>query len=42
VRTAQDALATLEDALRRPLEGPELTLTATQASAPAASEGVTR
>jgi CRISPR system Cascade subunit CasA len=42
VRTAQDALATLEDALRRPLEGPELTLTATQASAPAAGEGVTR
>ena len=42
VRTAQDALASLEDALRRPLEGPELTLTATPASPPAASEGVTR
>src|SRR5205085_10361691 len=39
VRTAQEALATLEDALRRPLEGPELTLTATLASPP---EGVTR
>jgi outer membrane protein, heavy metal efflux system len=42
VRTAQGALASLEDALRRPLEGPELTLTATLASPPAASEGVTR
>src|SRR2546430_7119112 len=38
-RTAPEALATLEDALRRPLEGPELTLTATLASPP---EGVTR
>jgi outer membrane protein TolC len=42
VRTAQDALASLEDALRRPLEGPELTLTATLASPPLATEGVAR
>jgi len=42
VRTAQDALASLEDALRRPLEGPELTLTAALASPPVANEGVTR
>jgi len=42
VRSAQEALATLEDALRRPLEGPELTLAATLASPPVANEGVTR
>jgi outer membrane protein, heavy metal efflux system len=41
VRTAQEALAALEDALRRPLEGPELTLAATLA-APPANEGVAR
>jgi len=42
VRTAQEALATLEDALRRPLEGPELTLTATLAPASVSNDGVTR
>ena len=42
VRTAQEALATLEDALRRPLEGPELTLTATLAPPPVSNDGVTR
>jgi outer membrane protein TolC len=42
LRTAQEALATLEDALRRPLEGPELTLTATLASPPVSNDGVTR
>jgi len=42
VRSAQEALAALEDALRRPLEGPELTLAATLASPPVANEGVTR
>ncbi|TLY85595.1 MAG: TolC family protein [Gammaproteobacteria bacterium] len=42
LRTAQDALAALEDALRRPLEGPELTLTATLASPPVSNDGVTR
>jgi hypothetical protein len=29
VRTAQEALASLEDAMRRPLEGPELEIAAT-------------
>ncbi|TLY96936.1 MAG: TolC family protein [Gammaproteobacteria bacterium] len=42
VRTAQEALATLEDALRRPLEGPELTLTATLAPPSVSNDGVTR
>ncbi len=42
LRTAQEALAALEDALRRPLEGPELTLTATLASPPVPNDGVTR
>ncbi|HEY0767217.1 MAG TPA: TolC family protein [Steroidobacteraceae bacterium] len=42
VRTAQEALANLEDALRRPLEGPELALAVTLASPPVANEGVTR
>jgi hypothetical protein len=42
VRSAQEALATLEDALRRPLEGPELTLAATLQSASPANEGVAR
>ena len=34
VRTAQEALAALEDALRRPLEGPEMDLAATLAAPP--------
>jgi len=42
LRTAQEALAALEDALRRPLEGPELTLTATLASPPVSNDGATR
>jgi outer membrane protein TolC len=40
VRIAQDALASLEDAVRRPLEGPELTLVPALAAPP--SEGVTK
>jgi cobalt-zinc-cadmium efflux system outer membrane protein len=42
VRSAQEALAALEDALRRPLEGPELTLAATLQSPTPANEGVAR
>jgi cobalt-zinc-cadmium efflux system outer membrane protein len=34
VRTAQEALAVLEDALRRPLEGPEIDVAATLAAPP--------
>jgi outer membrane protein TolC len=34
IRTAQVALANLEDALRRPLEGPELSVAATLAAPP--------
>jgi outer membrane protein TolC len=42
VRTTQESLANLEDALRRPLEGPELTLAATLFVPLPANEGVTR
>ena len=40
-RTAQEALANLEDALRRPLEGPELTVSAALAAPPARNAEVT-
>jgi outer membrane protein, heavy metal efflux system len=36
VRTAQEALATLEDALRRPLEGPEINMAAVLTAPPEA------
>jgi outer membrane protein TolC len=34
VRTAQESLATLEDAMRRPLEGPETDVAAALSAAP--------
>jgi outer membrane protein TolC len=41
-RTTQEALGTLEDALRRPLEGPELTVAAALGQPPAVHQGVTQ
>ncbi len=42
VRSAQESLGALEDAMRRPLEGPELQVAATLATAPDAHVEVTR
>ncbi len=41
-RTTQEALGTLEDAMRRPLEGPELTVAAALAQPPELHRGVTQ